>query len=80
VAKEVYGLKPFCNQYRIAAAEGEGVGHDCVEIEVCASLIGYVVQIAFGVGVMQVEGGGDGIVFQSQYGGHEFYCAVAPIR
>ncbi len=65
----------FRDQHRVAAAEGEGVGHHGVEIQSRAALIRHVVEIALGIGMVHIDGGGNGIVLECQHGGHEFHRA-----
>ncbi len=53
------------NQRRVMPAEAEAVAHGVGDL-VVAGFVRDVVQIAFGIGVVQVDGGGDEIVVNGQ--------------
>ncbi len=50
------GLESLGNQDHIAAAEGEGISHDRVEMDSCPAVHGHIVQIVFRAGYIQVDG------------------------
>ena len=64
-------FKLLRDQHGIAAAEGERVGHHSIQLDVVSPHIRHVIEIAFRVGLVQADGGWNGLVLQRQYRSHE---------
>ena len=71
----LFGKRQFPESYAgVVAAEAERVGKAERELRL-DGLVGRVVQIAGGVGIVEVDGRGHGVVAEGQDGGHGFGCA-----
>src|SRR4051812_41059789 len=69
-----FGLDFFDEEGGVVAAEAEGVGHGVIDFGTAGD-VGDVVEIAFGVGFVVVDGGREVIFLESEGGDDEFDAA-----